>query len=150
MIRLKRIGRKHDPSYRIVVTEKFRGPKSGKYIEKVGFYDAKKDVRVVDGERVKHLMSVGAQVSDTVHNILVKENVIDAKTKNVLPKKSPIIDEEALKAEEEAKAAAEAAANEEASKSEEAPAETEETPAEEAPAEEAPAEEASSEEEKTE
>ena len=51
-IRLKRVGRKHDPSYRIIVTEDFRGPKSGKYIENLGNYDPRRDVKEINGERV--------------------------------------------------------------------------------------------------
>lgn len=150
MIRLKRVGRKHDPSFRVVVTEKFRGPKAGKYIEKVGFYDAKSNTRDLDAERIKYWMSVGAQPSDTVFNLLVTEKIVDGKKKNVLPKKSPIIDEEKLKAEAEAKEAkekAEQAKAEEAAVTEEPKAEeaeeatpADETPQEE-PQEEAPAEE---------
>jgi len=129
-IRLKRVGRKHDPSYRVVVTEKHRGPKSGKYIENLGHYDARTNTKNIKGERVKHWISVGAQVSSTVHNLLVSEGILDGKKKNVLPKKKPIVKE---KTEEEVKAEApaEAAPAEETVK-EEAPVEE---PAEESPAE---------------
>lgn len=86
-IRLKRVGRKHDPSYRIVVTEDFRGPKSGKYIENIGSYDPRKDIKKIDAERVKHWISKGVQISDTVHNILVSEKIIESKKKDVSSKK---------------------------------------------------------------
>ncbi len=89
-IRLQRVGRKHDPSYRVVLTEVSQGPKSGKFIENLGFYDARTDVRQVKGERVKYWIENGAQISDTVHNILVNEKVIDGKKINVLPRKTPI------------------------------------------------------------
>jgi small subunit ribosomal protein S16 len=89
-IRLQRVGRKHDPSYRVVLTEASQGPKSGKFIENLGFYDARKDVREVKGERIKYWIGNGAQVSDTVHNILISEKVIEGKKINVLPKKTPI------------------------------------------------------------
>ncbi len=143
-IRLKRVGRKHDPSYRVVVTEKHRGPKSGKYIENLGSYDARTDTREIKGDRVKHWMSVGAQLSDTVHNLLVKEGIIEGKAKNVLPKKSPIVSEkpEETPAEETPAEAPEATQDE--SLAEETP--SEETPAEEAPAEEDPVEETPAEE----
>lgn len=101
-IRLKRVGRKHDPSFRVVVTEKHRGPKSGKYIENLGNYDARTNTKNIKGDRVKHWIGVGAQVSDTVHNLLVSEGILDGKKKNVLPKKKPIVKEktaEELKAE---------------------------------------------------
>ncbi len=99
-IRLKRVGRKHDPSYRVVVTEKHRGPKSGKYIEKLGHYDARTNIKEINADRVKHWISVGAQVSPTVHNLLVTEGILDGKKKNVLPKKNPIIKEQEEKQEE--------------------------------------------------
>lgn len=132
-MRLQRIGRKNDPSYRVVVTDSRNGPKSSKEVEILGSYSAKSNLFQVDGEKAKGWMSKGVQVSPTVHNLLVTNKIIEGKKINVLPKKSPIVDEEKLKAEAEAKAAAEAAANEPA------PAEptTEETPtAEEAPVEE--------------
>jgi len=89
-IRLKRVGRKHDPSFRIIVTEKHLGPKSGKYIENVGFYNVQKGDKQVDGERIKYWISKGAQVSPTVHNMLISEGVLEGKKINVLPKKKPI------------------------------------------------------------
>jgi len=151
-IRLKRVGRKHDPSYRVVVTEKHRGPKSGKYIEKLGHYDARTNTKTINGERVKHWIGVGAQVSDTVHNLLVAEGILDGKKKNVLPKKKPIIKEkteEEAKTEEPKEEATEDKSEEKVEEvKEEAPAEEvkEEAPAEKAPAEEAPAEEVKEEE----
>jgi small subunit ribosomal protein S16 len=109
-IRLQRVGRKHYPSFRVVLTDSKNGPKSGKATEVLGNYDAKKDSKKINGERVKYWMSQGAQVSDTVHNLLVGEKIIDGKKINVLPKKSPVIDEEKIKAEAEAKEKAEAEA----------------------------------------
>lgn len=143
-IRLARIGRKNDPSFRVVVTESTRGPKSGKYVEVLGNYNPKMDSVVIDGERAKHWISAGAQVSDTVHNLLVGQGVIEGKKVNVLPKKSPIV--------KEAEEGAEAPAAEEApteAPAEETPAETDATPAE-AVSEEAPAEPEASTEEKPE
>lgn len=101
-IRLKRIGRRHDPSYRLVVVESFRGPKSGQYIENLGSYNPKFPVNKsqVNAEQVKHWMSVGAKVSDTAHNLLISLGIIEGKKINNLPRKSPI------KSETEEKAAA--------------------------------------------
>ena len=89
-IRLQRVGRKHDPSYRVILTDVRQGPKSGKFIEILGFYDAVRKVKKIKAERVKHWIANGAQVSDTVHNILVSEKVVEGKKLNVLPKKTPI------------------------------------------------------------
>jgi len=154
MIRLQRTGRKHEPVFRVVVTDSKTGPKSGKHIEILGSYDARQKNRAtVKADRVKHWISQGAQVSDTVHNVLVDQGIIEGSKKNALPKKTPIVKEpteEELAAEAAAKEAAEAP-------KEEAPVEeekTEEVPAEEDPkeevAEEAPKEEEVVEEEKTE
>lgn len=120
MMRLQRVGRKNDPSYRLVVVDKRTGPKSNKNIDILGSYNPKMNHVQIDTEKAKVWLSKGVQPSDTVHNILVGQKVIEAKKKNVLPKKSPIVDEEALKkAEEEAKAKEEA----EKASTEEAPAE---------------------------
>ena len=87
-IRLQRVGRKHDPSYRVILTDARQGPKSGKFIENLGFYDARRNVRQVKGDRIKHWISNGAQASDTVHNILIKEQIIMGKKINVLSKRN--------------------------------------------------------------
>jgi len=76
-IRLKRIGRKHDPSFRIVVTEATAPPK-GRYKEAVGFYNSALKQLKMDKERIGHWLSVGAQPTSSVHNLLVKEGVVDA------------------------------------------------------------------------
>ena len=152
MMRLQRVGRKNDPSFRIVVVDKRTGPKSNKHLAILGSYNPKLNQVQVDKTAAAEWLSKGVQPSDTVHNILVGQKVIEGKKINVLPKKSPIVDEEALKRAAEEKAAAEAAAaaaaeaSAEEASTEEAPEVAEETPAEEvkeesAPEAEAPAEE---------
>jgi small subunit ribosomal protein S16 len=89
-IRLARVGRKHDPSYRVIVTEKGRGPQTGAYHEKLGTYDARSDEYELKDERIEHWLAEGAQPSDTVHNLLVKAEIIDDDTINPLPNKSPV------------------------------------------------------------
>ena len=96
-IRLQRVGRKNDASFRVVVIESQRGPKAGNALEVLGFYDPKKDIIEIKGDRVTHWISVGAQVSDTVHNLLIKKKIIKGDKINVLPKKSPIKKEEETK-----------------------------------------------------
>ncbi|MCH8889292.1 30S ribosomal protein S16 [Patescibacteria group bacterium] len=90
-VRLQRVGRKNDPSFRVVVTDSRRGPKSGNYIENLGSYSPRAKSLSLNSDRIKHWIAMGAQVSDTVHNLLVKEKVIDGKSINVLPKKSPVV-----------------------------------------------------------
>jgi small subunit ribosomal protein S16 len=91
-IRLQRVGRKHEPSFRLVLTDSKNGPKSGKYQEVLGWYDVRRDNKAeqLDAARIKYWMSKGAQVSDTVHNFLVEKKIIEGKKINKLPRKSPI------------------------------------------------------------
>jgi len=105
MMRLQRVGRKNDPSFRIVVTDKRTGVKSDKHVDRLGSYNPKMNHVQIDGEKAKEWLAKGVQPSDTLHNILVSQKIIEGKKKNVLPKKSPIIDEAKIKAEAEAAAA---------------------------------------------
>jgi small subunit ribosomal protein S16 len=73
-IRLKRLGAKKRPYYRIVVTDS-RNPRDGKAIEEVGYYHPieKDDVAVsLKEDRIKDWVSKGAQVSDTVRRSLTE------------------------------------------------------------------------------
>lgn len=129
-MRLQRVGRRNSASFRIVVTDKRTGVKSDKHVDRLGSYDPKTNHIQLDTVKAKEWLAKGVQPSDTMHNILVSQKVIDARKRNVLPKKSPIIDEAAIKrAEEEAKAKAEAEAKAKAD-AEAAAAEAETTPAE--------------------
>ncbi len=103
MIRLQRVGRKHEPVFRLVLTDSKNSTKSGKYIEVLGSYDPRQENKIeqFDMVKIKAHMSKGAKLSDTVHNFLVSKKAIEGKKKNVLPKKSPI----AKEVTEEAKAA---------------------------------------------
>ncbi|MBI2004829.1 30S ribosomal protein S16 [Patescibacteria group bacterium] len=85
MIRLSRVGRKNDPSFRVIVVDSKKKPKTGNYLEMVGSYDSRSDRVDLKIERIKHWMAHGAQTSDTVHNLLVSQKIIDAKKINVLP-----------------------------------------------------------------
>lgn len=94
-MRLQRTGRTNDPSFRIVVLEGTEGPKSGNHVDQIGFYNAVTKEKALDTEKAKHWLSKGVQPSDTVYNMLVTAGVIEGKKKNVLPKKTPIVKEEA-------------------------------------------------------
>ena len=152
MLRLQRIGRRNEPHYKIVVIEKTRGPKSQKYVDIVGSYNPKMGTVQMNEEKVKTHLANGVQPSDTVYNMLVTKGLVEGRKKNVLPKKSPVIDEEKLAREkEEAKAQAQKEAKEaaeaEAKATEEAAnAESEETTEESAVETEASVEEPSSDE----
>lgn len=90
MIRLQRVGRKHEPTFRLVLTDSKNGPKSGKYLEVLGSYDPRRDNKVeqFDVEKIKHWISKGAQLSDTVHNFFISKKIITGKKVNALPKKT--------------------------------------------------------------
>lgn len=93
-IRLQRVGRKHEPVFRLVLTDSKNSPKSGRTLETLGSYDSRRgDKAEFNNERINHWMKQGAQVSETVHNLLVDKKIISGKKINVLPKKSPIAKE---------------------------------------------------------
>lgn len=94
-MRLQRVGRRNDPSYRIVVVDSRTGPKSNKHVELLGSYNPKLNHTQLDVERAKEWLAKGVQPSDTLFNILVTEGVVDGPKRNVLPKKSPIVSESA-------------------------------------------------------
>lgn len=72
-IRLRRVGRKKQPSYRIVVADS-RSPRDGRYIEVIGFYNPRTEPATMEikEDRALHWLSVGAQPSEAVHRILDK------------------------------------------------------------------------------
>ena len=93
-IRLQRVGRKHEPTFRLVLTDSKNSTKSGKYLENLGNYDSRHgEDSSFKADKITYWIGKGAQVSPTVHNILVSKKVIDGKKINVLPLKKPIVKE---------------------------------------------------------
>lgn len=76
-IRLKRLGAKKAPFYRIVVADS-KSPRDGKFIEEIGYYDPTKEPSVinVDAEKAKKWLSTGAQPTETVKRIFKIGGVI--------------------------------------------------------------------------
>lgn len=76
-IRLRRLGAKKAPFYRIVVADS-RSPRDGRFIEEIGYYDPIKQPAVVkiDADRVRHWISNGAQPTDTVRSLLRRQGVL--------------------------------------------------------------------------
>ena len=72
-IRLRRMGAKKAPYYRVVVADS-RSPRDGRFIEELGIYDpmAESEKLKLDVERVKYWISQGAQPTDTVRGLLKK------------------------------------------------------------------------------
>jgi small subunit ribosomal protein S16 len=84
------MGAKKRPSYRIVAAES-TSPRDGRFIEAVGFYDplTKPATVKVDAERARHWLSVGAQPTDTVRNILRREGIIGEVAGKAEPAEAP-------------------------------------------------------------
>jgi len=103
MIRLQRVGRKNEPHFRVVVTEKTTSPK-GKSLEVVGFVNPRKNTKSLNQDRVLHWMSQGAKTSDTVFNLLVSNGIIRGKKipkHKISKKKSEKQEAQTLKKEEQ-------------------------------------------------
>jgi small subunit ribosomal protein S16 len=79
-IRLRRMGAKHQPHYRIVVADA-RSPRDGRVVESIGFYNPKTQPLTlnVDSDRAAHWLSVGAQPTETVHRLLRRAGVVEGK-----------------------------------------------------------------------
>ena len=77
-IRLKRIGAKKAPTYRLVVADS-RYPRNGKFIEEIGYYSPiSEPVQLkVDAEKAKDWLSKGAQPTETVKALLKKSGIVD-------------------------------------------------------------------------
>lgn len=76
-IRLRRMGAKKAPFYRVVVADS-RYPRDGRFVEEIGYYDPTKEPSVVkiDGEKAKSWIAKGAQPTDTVKVLLKKEGIL--------------------------------------------------------------------------
>ncbi|MBE6894021.1 MAG: 30S ribosomal protein S16 [Oscillospiraceae bacterium] len=76
-IRLRRMGAKKAPFYRVVVADS-RFPRDGRFIEEIGTYDPTKEPAAIsiDAEKAKKWIATGAQPTDTVKVLLKKSNII--------------------------------------------------------------------------
>ncbi|MDI6591608.1 MAG: 30S ribosomal protein S16 [Patescibacteria group bacterium] len=79
VIRLFRVGKKNQPSFKIIVTDKRRPPRGGRFVEEVGFYNPLTKEKILRAERIKYWLSVGAKISATVYNLLTSEKIIEDK-----------------------------------------------------------------------
>ena len=77
-IRLRRMGAKKAPFYRVVVADS-RYPRDGRFIDEIGYFDPTKEPSVVkvDADKAKAWIAKGAQPTDTVKTILKKEGIIE-------------------------------------------------------------------------
>lgn len=132
-IRLSRTGKKNQPFYRLIISEKTKDP-WGKYLELLGNFNPRSKELNAKKDRIKYWLSKGAQMSPTINNLLLKAGIISGKKQksvNISKTRSAKM----IKVKDEAKAKAEA----DQAKLNEAPAKSEiveaaaEKPATEAP-----------------
>lgn len=78
-IRLRRMGAKKRPFYRVVVADS-RSPRDGKFLDEIGYYDPTRDPAVIhiDAEKAMRWLSHGAQPTDTTRSLLRKAGVLKA------------------------------------------------------------------------
>ena len=77
-IRLRRMGRKKKPFYRVIVADS-RSPRNGRFIEEIGWYDPLQDPGEIkiDEEKAKKWLANGAQPTDTARSLLKKSGIIE-------------------------------------------------------------------------
>jgi small subunit ribosomal protein S16 len=85
---MKRMGMRHRPTYRIVVTDARRS-RDGEYIESLGHYDPRTKLLEVDLERAKHWLSHGAQPTDTAGKLIRRYERQQTEPRKPEPEKSP-------------------------------------------------------------
>ncbi len=77
-IRLNRTGKRNRAHFRVVVQEHTKAP-GKRHVEIVGSYDPHKKTTILKKDRILYWVSQGAQVSDAVHNMLVREGIVEGK-----------------------------------------------------------------------
>lgn len=82
-IRFLRTGKKQQPFFKIVVTDKDSPPQGGEVKAEIGNYNPRSKKGQLDADAAKHWLQEGAQPSDRVHNLLVREGVIEGEKKAV-------------------------------------------------------------------
>lgn len=80
------MGRKHEPTFRLVLTDSENATKSGRFKEILGSYDPRRLGASLKKERIEYWISQGAGLTDTVHNLLIKHRVIRGKKIDVSAK----------------------------------------------------------------
>lgn len=103
-IRLTRVGKKKQPTFRFVIMDKRKDP-WGKSLEILGSRNPRTKETILNAERVKYWIEKGAQPSDSVWNILVDQKIVDGKKRSVThltASRRKTIEEEKAKSEQPA------------------------------------------------
>ncbi|MEI7621373.1 MAG: 30S ribosomal protein S16 [Candidatus Moraniibacteriota bacterium] len=101
-IRFSRVGRKNKAQFRIVLQQHTMTP-TGKHIELLGSYDPHQKKAVLKADKIKEWISKGAQVSDSVYNLCIREGVLVGKKRVVKmekPKAKEVVAPAEVKTEE--------------------------------------------------
>ncbi len=85
-IKLQRIGKKHQPSYRLVVAER-RSKMAAPPVEDLGSYQPTKKAAAFKKDRISYWLGVGAQPTTTAHNLLVAQGIVATRKMAVKMKK---------------------------------------------------------------
>ncbi|MES2223728.1 MAG: 30S ribosomal protein S16 [Patescibacteria group bacterium] len=88
-IKLQRTGRKHEPTFRLLLTDSKNSTKTGKFLEVLGSHDFRKENTELKKDRILYWMKQGVKPTPTVHNLLVTHKIVDAKKLNVQPRRTP-------------------------------------------------------------
>ena len=91
-IKFKRIGKKHQASFRVVVLEK-RTKLNGRFLEDLGWLNPHTDKFELEKKRAAHWLKMGAQPTDSIHNLFVKAGIISAKKIAVHKKSKKVVEE---------------------------------------------------------
>jgi len=81
------VGKKNQPAFKIVVTDKRNPARAGRFVEEVGFYNPLTKEKLFQKERIQYWLAQGAKNSSTAHNLFLKEGIIQGK-KILVHKKS--------------------------------------------------------------
>jgi len=79
VFRLFRVGKNNQPSFKIVVTDKRNPSKGGRFVEQVGTYNPVTKEKTLNKERVQYWLSQGVQPSPTLHNLFIKDGILEGK-----------------------------------------------------------------------
>lgn len=130
-MRLQRVGRKHEPTFRLVLTDSKNSTKSGRFQEVLGAYDPRRAIDTFNTERIMALVAQGVSLTGSVNNLLLKHGIIRGKKVHVgahfvakAPEATPepVVEEAALAEESSATESSPEPVAEEAAPVEEAPA----------------------------
>ena len=79
VMRLQRVGKRNQPAFKIVVVEKRSPPRGGQIIDEIGFYNPLTKELILRKEKIQSWLSKGVKPSETVHNLLVRGEIIEGK-----------------------------------------------------------------------